>query len=271
MFRASCPTFSSAWHAKRHLFRAESCSCGGCALSLIRILDSPIAFQRSLVSVTGTVTGALLLSQSIYHQNRCQSDDGWWPRTQKEWEDETGMKRTEFLSARKSCFAVLKHRVRGVPATCEYRIDEARLQTSLLETCKLDCLKPANKNAHNLQTPNIETISESTTREKVQFASQQEAFPESLKTPEFEEAWKNWLADRKERKKTLSSRAASIHLKKCEGFGPEKAIKSIEASIEHGWAGLFEPKEERSFSRHSEKKTHERPPVPEGEIRRNQW
>ena len=57
-------------------------------MSIARLLDRPIAYHRCLVTLTGSVTGAVMLSQAIYWQNRCNGD---FYKTQAEWEEETGL------------------------------------------------------------------------------------------------------------------------------------------------------------------------------------
>ena len=145
--------------------------------AFLKILDRPIAFQRCLVLLTDNVAGALLLSQAIYWQNRCDSDDGWWWKTGKEWFEETGLKRYEFEAARRSCAKFLKHQLRGVPATSFYRVEIAGLQTSLLKVCKLDCRRSANKSAEGLQTISTETSSETSSETIERGDSAQSASP----------------------------------------------------------------------------------------------
>lgn len=69
------------------------------------------------------------------------------------------------------------------------------------------------------------------------------AIPLALETPEFRLAWSEWLKERKARRSPVSARAASMQLKSLQTFGGvENAIKSIEQSIERGYAGLFDPR-----------------------------
>lgn len=56
--------------------------------------------------------------------------------------------------------------------------------------------------------------------------------------------WSDWVADRRERRKPISSRAAGKQLKqlaqlKAEGHDP---VAVIDSSIANGWQGLFAPK-----------------------------
>lgn len=63
--------------------------------------------------------------------------------------------------------------------------------------------------------------------------------PAVLDTPAFCVAWAEWQADRKERKKPLTVRAAEMQLRDLEPIGPENAILCIKRSISSRWTGLF--------------------------------
>ncbi len=139
------------------------------------ILDRPIAFHRCFAEVAGGALPALMLSQALYWQRRPGKDEGqggWWWKTQEQWTEETGMSRTEIETARRKLVAsgLLEHKKAGCPGRSFYRVNAEKVylvlsagsQTSLRETCKLDCGKPANKNAGFRQTKRTETIPEIT-------------------------------------------------------------------------------------------------------------
>ena len=63
------------------------------SLSLLENFDRPIAFHRCFVTLTGSVTAALMLSQAMYWQKRTKDPEGWWCKTVEEWTEETGMTR----------------------------------------------------------------------------------------------------------------------------------------------------------------------------------
>ncbi len=100
-----------------------------CLHQLLKLLDRPIAFHRCFVTLTGSVTAALMLSQALYWQQRAKSDDGWWFKTRDDWTEETGMARREQEGARKKLrnLGILQEDLRGVPATLWYKVDETRL------------------------------------------------------------------------------------------------------------------------------------------------
>ena len=66
-----------------------------------------------------------------------------------------------------------------------------------------------------------------------------EAIPENLDTDEFRDAWADWLADRRERGKPLTARAARMHLNELSTLeNTNAAIECIELAINRGWQGI---------------------------------
>jgi len=105
---------------------------------LLQLLDRPIAFHRCFVTLTGSVTAALMLSQAIYWQQRTKDPDGWWYKTRDDWAEETGLSRYEQEGARKKLrkLGVVQEHLRGVPATIWYRVNEERLLEELSKTAR---------------------------------------------------------------------------------------------------------------------------------------
>ena len=68
-------------------------------------------------------------------------------------------------------------------------------------------------------------------------------FPPELDSEGFRKTWGEWLTYRKERKSLLTASTVEKQLAKLAKFGQQKAIQSIERSIENGWKGLFDPEE----------------------------
>jgi len=133
-------------------------------MNVCDLLDRPIAFQRSFVRLGAGITGALMLSQAIYWTNRSEGRDGWFYKTQSDWEDETGMTRFEQEGARKKLreLGVLEEKKQGIPCKTYYRVNLETLQTRLLETSKQGSGKPADSAAEN-QQPITEITTETTT------------------------------------------------------------------------------------------------------------
>lgn len=126
----------------------------------LSILDRPIAFQRVFVEFGAGITGALFLSQCVYWANRTTDKDGWFYKTQEEWQDETGLSRYEQEGARKKLrdLGLIEEMKAGVPAKLFYRVDESAIcnfinlasldaeipHTGMRKTSKQECGKPAN-------------------------------------------------------------------------------------------------------------------------------
>lgn len=129
------------------------------------LLGRPIAFHRSFVSIGAGVTGALMLSQAIYWSSRTGENSGWFYKTQKDWELETGLTRYEQDSARKKLksLGLIQEIKRGVPCKVHYKVDFEMLtklvsqfvenqQTRMRETSNTVCGNPANSDAVIQQT-----------------------------------------------------------------------------------------------------------------------
>ncbi|GBE69461.1 TPA: hypothetical protein QCI21_003518 [Enterobacter roggenkampii] len=126
--------------------------------NFLQLVDRPIAFQRSFVRLGVGITGALLLSQIVYWQNRMEGN--WFYKTQSDLEEETGLTRYEQEGARKklvSC-GVLEEAKRGIPAKLYFRVNQERLEELLLgenqhagmgKTNKQGCGISANSDAEN--------------------------------------------------------------------------------------------------------------------------
>lgn len=132
---------------------------------IFQILAPPIAFHRCLVPVAGSVNGALMLSQAIYWTSKTRDPQGWFYKSQKDWEEETGLSRSEQDIARKllrsGCF--WQEKLRGVPATLYFRVDCEILQTRLQLFSILVCRKPADKIAESSELS--QRLPETTTKE----------------------------------------------------------------------------------------------------------
>lgn len=103
-------------------------------MSIMDLLDRPIAYQRSFVRLGGGVLGAVLMSQAVYWSRRTTHAGGWFYKSQAEWEEETGLKRTEQERARKALTAtgVLEEVRKGAPAKLYFRVNEKKLISMLV-------------------------------------------------------------------------------------------------------------------------------------------
>jgi hypothetical protein len=145
-------------------------------------LSRPVAFHAILGRVCGSATAGLMLSQAIYWSERTNDQNGWFYKTQAEWEEEICLSRWEQETARKRLRerGFLAEQLRGNPARLYYRVEiEAvaravaqyaeKPQSSLRDDRKrqtpaLDCWKTTNEDAGNPQSlKGTETSSETTT------------------------------------------------------------------------------------------------------------
>ena len=91
------------------------------------LLGRHIAFHRRLVEVTESVKAALFLSQTIYwtrHGRDVVSSGGWFFKTTKQWEMETGLTVKEQATAREVLrkLSILNERRIGIPARLHFRL-----------------------------------------------------------------------------------------------------------------------------------------------------
>jgi len=65
-------------------------------------------------------------------------------------------------------------------------------------------------------------------------------FPQKFrKSKAFVQTWKEWLQDRKDRKKSVTEISAKRQANLLSAYSPQEAIKIIDRSIQNGWTGLF--------------------------------
>jgi hypothetical protein len=134
---------------------------------LRELSDHTIAFQPAYARLTGSIVAGLFLSQAMYWTSRVpEGRGGWFYKSQAEWQEETCLTRTEQETARKKLIAlgILEEKRAGQPARLWYRVKSPKLamllagqnaassQSSLQETCNLECGEPADKSAGNLQS-----------------------------------------------------------------------------------------------------------------------
>ena len=100
-----------------------------------KLLGRSVLFHPIFVRVTHSVTASLMLSQALYWartwltkpEQSCS--DGWFCKSFKEWQDETGLSRREQETARKILREVgfLEEKKQGMPAKSFYRLDLSRI------------------------------------------------------------------------------------------------------------------------------------------------
>jgi hypothetical protein len=103
---------------------------------LLDIFDEPIVFHRSYVPIAGGITAALFLSYASYAYDQLPPEnEGWFTKTQAEWEQDTGLTRREQETARRMLRerGLLEERKVGMPAVLWFRVNWARLREMLEE------------------------------------------------------------------------------------------------------------------------------------------
>lgn len=144
------------------------------------LTDRTIAYHPLLAKVCGSVEGGVLLSQLLYWGSRTRDLDGWIYKTEKAFQEETGLTGSNQKTVRKklASLGILETRRRGVPATLHYRVDFNQLieliereksTTGLAETTQLNSTKTQDQFGEKRTTGSVETAqllieTESTTK-----------------------------------------------------------------------------------------------------------
>lgn len=97
-------------------------------------LDRTIAYNRAFRTITKSTVAALFLSQA-WHWTRTltHSREGWFYKTQAEWEDETGLTRREQETARKQLreLELIEEERRGLDPTLWFRVNIPKLASQI--------------------------------------------------------------------------------------------------------------------------------------------
>jgi len=107
-------------------------------MSLLDLLDRPIAYHHVYRRICGSTVAALMLSQLTYWQNIVDKGNGgvngWFFKTSQEIEAETGLSRHEQITARKYLIKlnIIEIKKEGLPCRLFYRINRDLL-VNLLE------------------------------------------------------------------------------------------------------------------------------------------
>lgn len=223
----------------------------------LQLVDRPIAFQRSFVRLGVGITGALLLSQIVYWQNRMEGQ--WFYKTQADLEEETGLTRYEQEGARKklvSC-GVLEEAKRGIPAKLYFRVNQERLEELLVgenqhagigKTNKQGCGISANSDAKNqhagmgktneqscgnsapIHTVDYQETTQKINTENKSLGASAEADTPKVKSstdysPAFEEAWQAYPKRSGGNNKLSAFKAWNARIK--QGVKPETMLEGV--------------------------------------------
>ena len=106
--------------------------------------DHPVAYRPDLARVVGSVTAGIMLSHALCCDEMIRvatpENDGWFYKSQQEWEEETGLGQREQETARKLLRGkgVLEEEKRGTPTKLHLRINTGNL-ASLFEDYYRGC------------------------------------------------------------------------------------------------------------------------------------
>jgi len=105
-----------------------------------------IAFHREFVTITGSITAALFLSQALYWSKKTNFAPFY--KTQEEWTEETGMSRSEQETARKTLrdIGVIEERYDRLSHRMFYKVNRERMDELLLSYIP-ECGNPTFGNA----------------------------------------------------------------------------------------------------------------------------
>lgn len=168
--------------------------------ALAKLLDKPIAFHRCFVNLCGSVPAGIMLSQGWYWSYVSEEEmhrDGWFYKTEQEWQKETGLTRREQQRARAILrkTGVWKEERKGVPARMFFRVDR---NSVLVELGITSCTVEGNQLHHTVQQDaprgatfkGTENTSETTTENtKTPFDVFWEAYPKKVDKVSAKKVW----------------------------------------------------------------------------------
>ncbi len=97
------------------------------------LLKNPIAFYRIFATIGGGACAGIFLSQAYYWMSRTKNQDGWFYKSQEDWEKETALTRYEQEKIRRELKnkGLLEEKKQGVPCRLFFRINQDALLSAL--------------------------------------------------------------------------------------------------------------------------------------------
>lgn len=156
-------------------------------MNITALLDRPIAYHRVFAEIGGSVTAGVFLSQAVYWSQRASDPDGWFWKTQKEWHEETYLKRSEQEIARRELRAsgILEEKKKGVPAKLYFRVNVEALANRLLSPV---CQDAASKDAEMQHPPSKDAEMQQT---RVKSGKSKKSLAQKELEPDFEKTAKD--------------------------------------------------------------------------------
>jgi hypothetical protein len=118
-------------------------------------LSRTIAFQRSFVTITGSINAALMLSQAVYWSPKTKDPDGWFYKSAEEWEDELGLTWEQQNLARKKLreAGIWEEKREGVGSPIFFRVNQGNLECTLREMLNDHSVLPGMANQGKPESP----------------------------------------------------------------------------------------------------------------------
>ncbi len=214
----------------------------------LKLLDRPIAFHRCYVELCGNVTTALFLSQAVYWQG-VVGEGRWYYKTSKQWHDEIGISKKVQERCRKSLrdLGVLREERRGMPRKVHFQVDLEKMVTVLLPSSTQRVRQVVPKGYDSKYPKGTTDLTETTQETTVVVTARDDGvIPEDLNTPEFLEAYEEFMAHRREKRQAVTPIAHARMMKRMQRSGVEISIQAIHQAIENGWTGVFPDRIKRS-------------------------
>lgn len=228
-----------------------------------------IPYRKELNAITGGITATILLQQIIYwylnNKNKpfykfiepCQHEkytDG------DSWCEELGFSRKEFLTAIKKLEDLkLVSKKTNMNRVTFYTLNLRDLDKALkgiYVNAKKGFTKMPKGDLDNKET---EITTEITQKEKINkkdfdLSEIESELSEKFSSSEIEmkypldvESFENWNEHRKDLKKKLTATSAKMQVKLLCKYPSDTQAEIINASIQNGYQGLFEPKQQKKF------------------------
>lgn len=233
-------------------------------IELIRLMnEKPIAFNKHYVFLGCGINGAVMLSQLVYWADKSKDPNGWIYKTGKEWTEETGLTRREQDTARKNLreLGFIEEHKHGVPCKVHFRVNQNALYSALIDHAQKRQTDAQISQTECTETPNLiggmrQTNTESTS--KITSKSTTDINITSVKSKKFDplkiqipsnvdhRIWCDFVDMRKQIKKPLTERAATLIINKLVDFGVN-GNASLEQSIASGWSSVFPVKQTNGY------------------------
>lgn len=235
-----------------------------------------IPYRKELNAITGGVTATILLQQIIYWYSNngnkpfykfiepCQHEkytDG------DSWCEELGFSRKEFLTAIKKLEDLkLVSKKTNMNRVTFYTLNLRDLDNAL-KGIYINAERGFTKMPKgDLDNKETEITTENTQKEKINkkdfdLSEIEDELSEKfigssteMKYPLDVESFNNWIDHRKDLKKKLTATSAKLQVKLLCKYPRDIQAEIIDTSIQNGYQGLFEPKQQKQFAQPTNKR-----------------